>query len=630
MKNRIIMIAAALTAAVSAHARHVTADTLEVATVTAERGMIVSRTDSVSLNGVTDAGAALTNIPGLTVTDMGGQAGLKTVSLRGMGTSHTAIYIDGIRIGNLQNGQSDLGMLAMEDFRTAVIDYAQNSINFITAVPRTGSDRKVTADIAFKGGSFGTYLPYASLGWRVSDRISLRINGGATVSKGDFPYIGTDSDGNMATLRRSGNDIRKWRAGMDLSGRMSEGRWQAKAYFNSSDRGTPGSIDWPSDDRQNDRNMLIQGSLDRRFGKYRLKVSAKGSYDDLKYFTSWGDSRYGQGELQLNTSHTYGINDWWDMTLALGGQADKLKSGNYGTEGDGSPAADGIMRLALRTGIGTAITLERLKASLAVEYEGISDRAYGAGIMSLGAVSPSASIRFRLAEGLDIAAFGRRAYRAPVFNELYYIGFGNKDLKPEDAWLTDIGVQWGHTFSSKWNMLLKADGFFNWLNNRITSAPSSNDPNIWLPYNIGKVFSSGTDISIRNNFRSGDWNSSLSVEYTLIDAIDKTKGEVSYGRQIPYVSRHSLTAAGTIGWKGWKFGAVWNLRDGRSGASEDLPGWNTLDMSLSKSSRIGRNTDGISMTLFISANNICDHRYELSAGYPMPGRSITAGLNLRL
>ena len=182
------MITAALTAAVSAHARHVAADTLEVAMVTAERGMIVSRTDSVSLDGLTDAGSALTKIPGLTITDMGGQAGLKRVSLRGMGTSHTAIFIDGIRIGNLQSGQSDLGMLEMQDFRTAVIDYAQNSINFITAGPQTGSGRKVTADIAFKGGSFGTCLPYASLGWRINDKLSMRVKAGRTFSIGDFPY----------------------------------------------------------------------------------------------------------------------------------------------------------------------------------------------------------------------------------------------------------------------------------------------------------------------------------------------------------------------------------------------------------------------------------------------------------
>ena len=81
----------------------------------------------------------------------------------------------------------------MQDFRTAVIDYAQNSINFITAGPQTGSGRKVTADIAFKGGSFGTYLPHASLGWRINDKVSMRVNAGGTFSKGDFSYTGTDT-----------------------------------------------------------------------------------------------------------------------------------------------------------------------------------------------------------------------------------------------------------------------------------------------------------------------------------------------------------------------------------------------------------------------------------------------------
>lgn len=624
------MIAAALTAAVSAHARHVAADTLEVAMVTAERGMIVSRTDSVSLDGMTDAGSALTKIPGLTITDMGGQAGLKTVSLRGMGTSHTAIFIDGIRIGNLQSGQSDLGMLALEDFRTAVIDYAQNSINFITAGPQTGSGRKVTADIAFKGGSFGTCLPSASLGWRINDKLSMRVKAGGTFSKGDFPYKGTDTEGNTAEMRRSGNDISKWHAGADFFGGLTDGRWQAKAYFNSTDRGTPGSTDWPSSDRQKDRNMFIQGSLDRRFGSYGLKISAKGSYDDLEYFTSWGDSRYEQGEFQLNTSHSYRMKDWWDATLALGGQTDRLKSGNYAAGNDGSPAAEGIMRLLLRSSIGTGITLERLKASLTMEYEGLRDISSGTRTLSLGALSPSASIRFRIADGLDIAAFGRRAYRAPMFNELYYIGYGNGNLKPEDAWMTDIGMQWSHAIGRKWDITIKADGFFNWLDNKITSAPSTSDPNIWLPYNIGKVFSAGTDISARASFSSNGWDGSISAEYTLIDAKDKTPDSASSGKQIPYIARHSLTAAGSIGWKGWKLDAVWNMREGRSGSYGDLPRWNTLDISLSRSFRVGREEAGRAMSISLRADNLTDERYELSAGYPMPGRSLMAGISFRL
>lgn len=624
------MIAAALTAAVSAHARHEAADTLDVATVTAERGMIVSRTDTLSLEGFTDAADAMNGIPGLTVTDMGGQAGLKTVSLRGMGTSHTAIYIDGIRVGNLQSGQSDLGMLGIENFRAAVVDYAQNSINFISASPRIQQGRKFTADISFKGGSFATYFPSASIGWKIKDKISMSLNVGGTFSKGDFPYYNSTAEGQTQIVRRSGNDLKQWRAGIDVYGKMDEGTWQAKAYLNSSDRGIAGSVDWPSSDRQKDRNMFLQGSMDKKFGKYRLKVSAKGSYDDMEYFSSWGDSRYEQTEFQLNSSHTYRIREWWDVSLALGGQADKLMSGNYGTESDGNAAADGITRLMFRSSLGTGITLERLKASAAVEYEGLHDNTGGNEHLSLGAVSPSASVRFSITDALDLVAFGRRAYRVPVFNELYYIGFGNKSLKPEDAWMTDLGVQWNPSSSRNWKIAAKADAFFNWLDNKITAAPSSHDPDIWLPYNIGKVFSAGWDISARASYISKDWNVGISAEYTMVDARDKTQDSSSYDRQIPYIARHSLTATGEIGWKGWQIDAVWNLREGRSGSTSDLPGWNTLDIGFSKSFRTGKADEGRSIRIILRARNLTDNRYELSSGYPMPGRSLMAGLYIKL
>jgi outer membrane receptor protein involved in Fe transport len=217
-----------------------------------------------------------------------------------------------------------------------------------------------------------------------------------------------------------------------------------------------------------------------------------------------------------------------------------------------------------------------------------------------------------------------------MFNELYYRGYGNGSLKPEDAWMTDIGMQWSHAIGRKWDITIKADGFFNWLDNKITSAPSTSDPNIWLPYNIGKVFSAGTDISARASFSSNGWDGSISTEYTLVDAKDKTPDSASSGKQIPYIARHSLTAAGSIGWKGWKLDAVWNMREGRSGSYGDLPGWNTLDISLSRSFRVGREEAGRAMSISLRADNLTDERYELSAGYPMPGRSLMAGISFRL
>src|SRR5690606_6487014 len=46
---------------------------------------------------------------GVQLKDYGGIGGLKTINVRSLGTNHTAVFYDGIAIGNAQNGQVDLG-----------------------------------------------------------------------------------------------------------------------------------------------------------------------------------------------------------------------------------------------------------------------------------------------------------------------------------------------------------------------------------------------------------------------------------------------------------------------------------------------------------------------------------------
>lgn len=593
-------------------------DTLDVATVTAEKGVTVSRRDTIMITGQTSVTDVLARMPGLQVTDMGGMAGLKTVSLRGLGTAHTAIYYDGVRIGNMQSGQGDLGMIGLEECAEAVVDYAQNSINFVSARPQfrtdgNGNVRRIAGKASFKGGSFGTYLPSARLAWRISDRITMSVNASANISKGNFPYNAiSTADGSTTQARRTGNDMKQGRAGIDLYGNTSDGVWQAKAYFNTSDRGTPGSTSWLSEDRQKDRNAFVQGQITQMFGRlYLLKASAKASYDDLEYMSSWGDSRYRQTEVQLNTSHTFLIKDWWQASAAVRGQWDCLESGNYSVEGAGKT----ISRLTAEASGATSFSLNRFKADLAVEYSGTADSGSGS---SWHSVSPSANLRFTAFEGFDITAFGRRAYRAPVFNELYYAGYGNPDLKPEDAWLTDIGIDWNRTFCGTFGLTVRANAFRNWLSGKIISAPSEEDPNVWMPYNIGKAVSGGLDLSAAFRYMSKDWKAGFSARYSFQDAKDVTPGSDSYGAQIPYVAKHTAVLAGDASFKGWMLEAVWNIRSGRNDSYGELPDWNTLDVTFSKAFHF--------LTVTLSGRNLTDVRYELSSGYPMPGRSFMAGV----
>ena len=49
--------------------------------------------------GVTNVGDAMKHLSGVTVKDYGGIGGLKTVSIRGMGAQHTAVFYDGVAVG---------------------------------------------------------------------------------------------------------------------------------------------------------------------------------------------------------------------------------------------------------------------------------------------------------------------------------------------------------------------------------------------------------------------------------------------------------------------------------------------------------------------------------------------------
>ena len=66
---------------------------------------------------------ALKYMSGVVVRDYGGTGGMKTVSVRGLGTQHTGVAYDDIALTDCQTGQIDLGKLSLENVSSlALVD----------------------------------------------------------------------------------------------------------------------------------------------------------------------------------------------------------------------------------------------------------------------------------------------------------------------------------------------------------------------------------------------------------------------------------------------------------------------------------------------------------------------------
>ena len=580
-----------------------TPDTLQGVTVVADRGVVVSRTDTIRVQSNSSIEDLIYSLPGLGLGDYGGAAGLKSVSLRGLGSAQTAIYIDGVRVGNVQSGQADLGFLDFAGAGTAVVDYAQNSISFNTAKPVFG-DSAFNGRLRLGAGSFGTWNPRLGLAYRFSDRMSLSAQLAYDRSKGNFSY------GEGQT--RTNADLSQLKAGADLFGVLDKGEWHAKAYYNKAERGIPGSTTYPSDDRQKDENYFLQGSLRKSFNSlYTLSLSAKAARDDMYYHSSWGDNYYKQSEFQLNSTHRLHLSRILSATLGLSANYDKLSSDSYSAS-----------RTSVFSSAGLTLRTSRIKADLILDYDIWAD----AGQKTRSALSPSFDLRYELGRSLSIVGFARRAYRVPVFNELYYVGFGNPELKPEDAFLSDLGLEWHPAAQDGLEYGAKFDLFYNLLKDKIISAPSEEDPNIWYPYNVGKVEALGTDLSLFVGKQERVWMWRLDAKYSWQNAVDISEGSYNYGLQVPYIARHSAVLSAQAGYRSWKARLNWKLRSGRRDSYGELPSWNSLDLDLSRGFSFGKRCG---MGVVLSARNLTDCRYEAVRYYPVPGRSFIAGVEFK-
>ena len=591
---------------------------------------------------------ALRYFSGVQLKDYGGVGGIKTINVRSMGSQHTAVYYNGIQLGNAQNGQVDLGRFSLDNmeeiqlyngqksdiFQSAREFGAAGNVYLTTRKPYFRPNEKVHVHAQMRAGSFALANPNVGVDIKLTDALSLTLDAEYVYSDGKYPFryrrvLPTGEVAYDTTAIRQNGDVNAVRAELGLHHYYrTTGFWRVHAYNYYSERGVPGAIVnnvWKNGERLWDRNTFVQAQWqDEWFNRWSTRLLVKYANDythyqnyDIKLLPS--NNEYLQQEAYLSFANKVQLFNWWNLSLAYDYQYNSLKRDEWVS----GVTDERFYRHSHWLSAATAFNIKdylRLQASALMTCV---DR-------DAPRVTPGLFLSFRPYPKIDLSlnAFYKQSYRYPTFNDLYYTDLGNANLRPELARQHSIELAYRKA-TKAYDLAFSASYYYNRVTDKIIAYPKGQQFR-WTMLNLGTVKINGVDakadmsfyLPLRFVLRSR-------LGYTYQKAIDVTNpNDTYYGHQIPYIPWHSGSVVAELDWtskRGDHYGFSYSfIYVGERYSQQEntiynyVQPWYTHDLSI-----YGEwNVQPCRLKANIEINNLLGQDYEVIQNYPMPKQNV--------
>ena len=625
---------------------------------------------------------AVRQMSGVSLKDYGGLGGVKTVSVRGLGSQFSTLTIDGIAVNDCQNGQVDLGRYLLgnssyiplangqgdQSLQAARALAAGSVVNMETHEPEFGA-RPFRLSAGAEAGSFGYLSPTLAYEQRLGRKASLSLWGNYARSDGDYPFTiryaqtGREGDSTSREIREN-SQVRTGTADANLFYRFdSHRRLHVKAHYMQGFHALPGPVIWyrvkESDSHSEERLAFAQARY-RKTGQ-RLDVQALAKYrrSDDAYEDSLGHgypvrNEYMQREAYLSQTVRYHLDgdmqpEYFSLSLAADESASRMTS-NLSRHSD----VQRLAALAALTADYTAHLLslfDGLKASAHLLGTWVRDYEPERCGDPHARLSPYAGLTYTRGD-ITLRYFFKETFRVPNFNELYYFTTEHA-LRPEKAAQHNLGLTYHGKTAHLGDRLRTrlggtADAYRNHVSDKIIAVPTQN-MYLWSMKNMGIVEITGADLTATASLYRADsngthpWQVDLSLGYSWQQAVDRTDPESkSYGHQIPYTPRHSGNAALIVQSPWVDLGYTLTLVGDRyyleqNSAASRVPGYADHGITLSHDFPLGRrhtapHTADTRSRLKVKAQvlNLLDKQYEVVRSYPMMGRNYRLALIIEI
>jgi vitamin B12 transporter len=602
------------------------------------------------INGESIADAAKF-FSGVLIKDYGGIGGLKTISVRSLGSLNTSLLYDGVLVADAQTGQIDLSKFSSTFTQSVQLDesnpldillparvYSSAAVLSVnTSSYRTNNFTQDKWRAGIRQGSFGLWQPYAGIYLPTGKKFVVSINAEGLTSKGNYPY-NVENGMFSQKLYRANSDIKSLQEEINIVKHFADSsQWQTKFWGYESDRGLPGSIIFfnnISAQRLWDRDFFAQSQYRRRI---KLRTSILFSVKFSSLFTRYKDPNF------LNNAG--GLDDRYSQNEIYGSFVISHQLGKYVE----AAFASDFALTHLGANIAAFPTPTRLSwwNSLSMQYARtqwyINGSILNTTVHDMTRLGMAASAKEELTPAIAISyrpfvqgswlirSFYKDIFRLPTFNDIYYnyTNSINSKLLPEFSNQSGLGVTYSKGFNSFFKLVnVSLDGYYSWVKDKIISVPSQN-LFMWTVLNLGKTHIKGVDLTAESNgIISSTMTWSTRIACTLQQALDVTDpSSAEYKNEIPYTPDFSGSALVSFYYTAWNVGysLLYSGRRftlGANNPANEIPGWASQDIFAGRKFLLKR----IEVNVKVQISDLFNERYEVVRYFPMPGRSFMVSI----
>ena len=552
---------------------------------------VISRQD-IERKQIRTIEGALRGVAGINISNNGGVGKQTSIYLRGTESDHILVLIDGVRAGSATSGAAAWQHIPVSEIDSIEVIrgpksslYGADAIGGVIHIhTRNASNAKAKISPTFSvgGGSYGHYKVQGGVSGKVG-KAWYNLNASHEQTEGFNSCAGALSYGCFTNEPdRDGyeNHAASFRLGYQLTDWLS---LEGHTLYSGGSTEYDGSFQ-----NEADYTQLIYGgkAVIQALDFWKIDLSAGASQDkSTNFLNGLKKGVFDTQRVSFSALNNFTLAPEHIFSLGYDFLDDSIESSNTYAETSRNNHAVFIQYQG-----------EFLQNQVQVAYRSDHNEQFGQNS------TWNASWGYDFNNGILVSASYGTGFKAPTFNELYFPGFGNSQLKPEKSESYEIGIKGDH---DKWNWSL--NGYLTNIDNMIAY-----DSSIFLPNNLSKAQIMGLEAVVGGEIYDFD----IQLNYNALDPKSKdvaTSGNV-LARRAQQLFRIDVdrqigdaSIGTTVNFEGRRFDDLQNTREIAAFVTWDLRAeYQLLEQ----------------FTLQGSVDNILNTQYQTASGYNSAGVTV--------